>query len=129
MWFGLLGPLLIKHDDALISVPAGRQRQVLGALLIQPNRVVSMDALIDEMWESEPPDSARVTLRNHVRRLRQTLGGEAGARIATCHPGYLIEVADEESDLLTFADKCRLGQLAAKSGQWQASVRLLGEAL
>jgi DNA-binding SARP family transcriptional activator len=127
MWFGILGPLVISHGSAVIEIPNGRQKQVLAALLVRPNHIVTADALIDSLWD-EPPPSARVTLRNHVRRLRQALG-PAGSRIATRPPGYLIEVADEESDLLTFVRLCHLGQAKARSGDWRESARVLDEAL
>ena len=129
MWLGVLGPLLVEHEGAQIPVSAGRERLVLGALLVQPNRVVSCDALIDAVWESDPPASAQVTLRNHIRRLRQTLGQVVAARIVTHHSGYLMEVGDEEYDLLAFTRLCRRGQAAAKLGDWPAAVKDLDEAL
>jgi DNA-binding SARP family transcriptional activator len=129
MWLGVLGPLLVVHEGTVIPVPSAKQRLVLAALLTQPNRVVSPESLIDAMWDADPPDSAQVTMRNHVRRLRQTLGPAVGARIVTRHPGYLMEIGEDECDLLAFVRLCRLGQAAARSGQWRTAVDVLDEAL
>ena len=129
MWLGVLGPLLIRHDDTTIEVPAGKQRVVLGALLARPNQVVSFDALADVVWESGPTDNARVTMRNYVRRLRQVLGSDVGARIVTRDPGYLIQVDDDEFDLLAFTRLCRRGLTAGARGAWPEAADALGSAL
>ncbi|HEX4789329.1 MAG TPA: BTAD domain-containing putative transcriptional regulator [Actinospica sp.] len=125
----MLGPLLVEHEGSQIPVSAGRERLVLGAMLVRPNRVVSCDALIDAVWESDPPASAQVTLRNHVRRLRQTLGPAVAARIVTRHSGYLMEIGDEEYDLLAFTRLCRRGQAAGRRGEWAAAIEDLDGAL
>ena len=38
--FGLLGPLLVRRGDAVVPVPAGKQRAVLAALLLNANHIV-----------------------------------------------------------------------------------------
>ena len=102
MWFGVLGSLLVRDGNSAISVPAGRQRVLLAALLMRAGAVVSADALVEVMWDGAPPDGAETTLRSYVMRLRRALGPAAGARVVTRYPGYLIEAGDEEVDLLRF---------------------------
>src|ERR1700680_1878307 len=102
MWLGVLGPLHVRHGDAVLVVPAAKQRIVLGALLIQANQVVSFEELAESVWDGAAADGARVTLRNYVRRLRQILGPAVGGRIHTRNPGYWIDVRDSERDLLRF---------------------------
>jgi DNA-binding SARP family transcriptional activator len=129
MWLGVLGPLLVRDDDTSIRVPAGKQRVVLGALLARPNQVVSFDALADAAWAADRTDTARATIRNYVRRLRQVLGDNVGARIVTRDPGYLIEIDDDEYDLLAFTRLHRRGATAAAQGAWQEAADTLGTAL
>jgi DNA-binding SARP family transcriptional activator/tetratricopeptide (TPR) repeat protein len=129
MWLGILGPLLIRDDDTTIRVSAGQQRVVLGALLARPNQVVSFDALADVAWAAGPTDTARITIRNYVRRLRQVLGDTVGARIVTRDPGYLIELDDDEYDMLAFTRLTRRGATAAAQGAWQEAADTLGTAL
>lgn len=74
MWFGVLGPLLVRDGDSVVSVPAGRQRVLLAALLMRAGAVVSADALADYLWDGSPPSGAETTLRSHVMRLRRVLG-------------------------------------------------------
>jgi DNA-binding SARP family transcriptional activator/tetratricopeptide (TPR) repeat protein len=129
MWLGVLGPLLVRDDDTSIRVPAGKQRVVLGALLARPNQVVSFDALADAAWAADRTDTARATIRNYIRRLRQVLGDNVGARIVTRDPGYLIEIDDDEYDLLAFTRLHRRGATAAAQGAWQEAADTLGTAL
>ncbi|MGH2714663.1 MAG: AfsR/SARP family transcriptional regulator, partial [Thermoleophilaceae bacterium] len=82
-----------------------RQRGVLALLLLHPNEVVSADRLIDELWGDDPPQDASAALHAHVSRLRKLLEPERDGEprvIRTVPPGYLIQVADEELDLLRF---------------------------
>src|SRR5580692_4253759 len=72
--FGLLGPVLVRRGDEVLGVPAGKQRALLAALLLSNAQVVSAGELIDVLWGSEPPASARASLHNYVKRLRKILG-------------------------------------------------------
>jgi hypothetical protein len=83
MWLGVLGPLDVRHEDAVIAVPAAKQRIVLGTLLIHANQVVSFEQFVEAVWDGSPPDGARVTLRNYEKRLRRILGPAVGQRIRT----------------------------------------------
>ena len=56
------------------EVSAGKQRVLLAALLLRANQVVSAAELAGFIWEGSPPGTARVTLQNYVKRLRQALG-------------------------------------------------------
>jgi DNA-binding SARP family transcriptional activator len=57
--FGVLGPLLVGRDDEAVPIPAGRQRALLAALLLNAGRMVSADELIETLRGSDPPVSAR----------------------------------------------------------------------
>lgn len=129
VWLGVLGPLHVQHADAVMPVPAATQRIVLGALLVQANRVVSFDQLAEAVWDSSAPAAARVTLRSYVKRLRQVLGPEAGARVRTRDPGYWIDVGDGELDLLRFSELCRSGGSAVRAGAWERAETNLAMAL
>jgi DNA-binding SARP family transcriptional activator/tetratricopeptide (TPR) repeat protein len=129
MWFGVLGPLLVRDGDSAMSVPAGRQRVLLAALLVRAGTVVSADALAEVMWDGAPPAGAETTLRTHVMRLRRVLGPAAGARVVTRYPGYLIEAGESEVDLLRFRGLAREGGMAVRTGDWARAWELLTEAL
>src|SRR5580698_3415937 len=88
--FSLLGPLRVLLSGAEVPVPAGKQRAVLAALLLNANHVTGLDELADTLWGSMSPPSARVSVQNHVMRLRKALGDAGRGRIGTQPGGYLI---------------------------------------
>jgi DNA-binding SARP family transcriptional activator/tetratricopeptide (TPR) repeat protein len=113
----------------IVPIPAAKQRIVLAALLAQANQVVSLDGLAEAIWGADPTPSARATIRNYVRRLRQILGDTQGLRIVTRDPGYLVEVSDDDCDLLAFTRLYRRGLAAATAGAWQEATDVLQSAL
>ena len=94
--FRILGPLEVTDHGRLLPLAGGRQRTLLAALLLQANQVVSNDRLIDALWGTEPPATARTALQVHVSQLRKLLGPD---RILTRPAGYLLQVRAEEFDL------------------------------
>ena len=93
MEFCLLGPLVVRSGHALLPIPRGKQRTLLAALLAHAGEVIPADELAELLWEGGPPLSARVTLQNYVKRLRQALGPAGQARLRTHRPGLGITAA------------------------------------
>jgi DNA-binding SARP family transcriptional activator/tetratricopeptide (TPR) repeat protein len=129
MFFGYLGPLLIRAGDTEAPIASPRQRTVLAVLLARAGRPVTVDELAEFVWDGRPPRAAADTLRSYVMRLRRALGPAAGSRIVTRDPGYLIEAADEEVDALRFARACRAGGEACRAGQWASASAILASGL
>jgi DNA-binding SARP family transcriptional activator len=118
--FCLLGPITVRVDGVPVAVPAGKQRAVLAALLLNVGRVVSLDELAEVLW-TDPPPSVQVTIRNHVKRLRQTLGPAAGCRIGTEPSGYLIRVEAGELDVSRFEAHLDAVRAAVRDGAWETA--------
>jgi DNA-binding SARP family transcriptional activator/Tfp pilus assembly protein PilF len=129
MWFGILGPLLVRDGDTVVEVPAARQRVLLAALLIRAGRTIPADVLAEMVWDGAPPAGAATTLRSHVMRLRRVLGPGPGARVVTKYPGYVLQAGEQEVDLLRFTFLCGEGGAAVRGGAWEQASELLGEAL
>src|SRR5580700_4033517 len=121
MQFGLLGPLVVRRGETVVSVRAGKQRAVLAALLLNANRVVPVDELAEMLWGTAAPPSARVTVQNNVARLRKALGDDDRARIGTQPRGYVISVADGELDMNRFEALLGTARQAARSGSWDTA--------
>jgi len=115
--FDLLGAVRVTCGEDTVSLPAGIPRTLLVVLLLNANRVVSSEQLALAVWGERRPSSAAVGLRNHVLRLRRQLGAEAGARVRTEVPGYLIDVGPAELDKDLFLDGCRSGRQQLLSGE------------
>ncbi len=127
MWFGLLGPLVIRVENTELRISASRLRVLLAALLLTPGQPVPSERLAELVWDGVPPPQASVTLRSYVKRLRQVLGA-AAPRIVTADHGYLVEVAGDEVDLARYTALCRAGDDALRSCAWPQVAELLGEA-
>src|SRR5438270_9480903 len=98
MEFRVLGPLEVVVKGEAIAV-GGKQRTLLGVLLVHANEVVSADRLIDALWGDSPPATAQTALQVHVSALRKLLGAE---RIETRAPGYRLVAATDELDSVRF---------------------------
>jgi DNA-binding SARP family transcriptional activator/tetratricopeptide (TPR) repeat protein len=135
--FCLLGPLVVRSGGAVVRVRQAKQRVLLAALLLDANRVVRVDALAEALWGSATPPSARNTVRNYVKRLREALGAAGRARITSQPRGYSMQVSPGELDVRRFEVLLEAARGAARNGSWagaaeQASAALLlwqGEAL
>ena len=101
--FQVLGPLTVTKNGKPVHLPAGRQQVVLAMLLLDANRVVSLEQLIDAVWDIDPPATARVQIQICVSSLRRLLyrPGQADA-IVTRQPGYQLAAATEALDAASF---------------------------
>jgi DNA-binding SARP family transcriptional activator len=116
--FCMLGPLTVRCGEKSLTVPRGKQRVLLAALLLEANRIVPISALSDAMWGSAPPPSAEMTIRNYVKRLRQVLQPAGPGRITTHPRGYSIRVEQAELDLARFNDLLTRALEAERAGAW-----------
>ncbi|MFD0489145.1 winged helix-turn-helix domain-containing protein [Saccharopolyspora spinosporotrichia] len=69
--FGLLGPLHLEYRGRRIAVGGPRQRIVLAMLLLNPDRVVSIDRISEAIWNGRPPATARTQVAICVAELRK----------------------------------------------------------
>src|SRR5207249_10890467 len=76
-----------------------KQRALLALLLLNANRVVPRERLIDELWGEQPPETAVKAVQVYVSQLRKLL---PAGMLVTRAPGYLLEVEPEAVDLLRF---------------------------
>jgi DNA-binding SARP family transcriptional activator len=128
--FGLLGPLTVRRDDQVIPISFGNQRVVLAALLARANCVVPVEELADLIWSGQPPRTARVTVQNYVKRLRQALGHDEGpALIRTLRDRYVVDIPAGGLDLIQFHQMCAAGLELVRHQDWDQAARLLSQAL
>jgi DNA-binding SARP family transcriptional activator/glutamine cyclotransferase len=122
MEFCILGPLEVVDQGRGVKLGGTKQRSLLAFLLLNPNKAISRDRLIDALWGDQPPDTATTAIQVHVSQLRKALGRDV---IVTQTPGYLIRVCDGQLDLERFE---RLVAEAQSAPPEEVSV-LLREAL
>ncbi|MBF6059312.1 winged helix-turn-helix domain-containing protein [Nocardia terpenica] len=129
MEFLVLGPLVVRSRGCEVVVSAPRQRIVLAALLLSPNRVVSVERIAELVWDEALPPSAAATIRTYVMRLRQVLGAAGAERIQTRAPGYLLRVQDGDTDLGRFLAHRWAAKALAGTGDTEAAVEELDRGL
>jgi DNA-binding SARP family transcriptional activator len=115
----VLGPLEVLLDGEPVAVPAGRGQALLATLLLRANEFVSVDELVERLWEGDPPgpDRAHKTLQMVVARLRQSLG--AANCVRTSSRGYSAEVGAEQLDLTRFRRLTAVGEHRAALELWR----------
>jgi DNA-binding SARP family transcriptional activator/tetratricopeptide (TPR) repeat protein len=104
----LFGELQLRAGDQLLDVGTPRQQAVLAALAVDAGRPVTVETLIDRIWDDAPPVEARNVLYSHLSRIRRllkdaaTISGTA-ARVDRRSAGYVLDIAPEVVDLHRFA--------------------------
>ena len=98
--FRILGPLEVVGPDGPIQLGGPKQRATLAILLLNANRVVSIDRLADQLYAGRAPVTAATQVHRQISELRKALGREA--RLDTQSPGYLLRLSPEQLDLKRF---------------------------
>ncbi|WP_222441170.1 BTAD domain-containing putative transcriptional regulator [Streptomyces qinzhouensis] len=137
MDFRLLGEIEVRSAGRPLDVGTPRQQVVLAALAVDARRPIAIEALIDRVWDHDPPANARPVLYAHLSRIRALLrqtaapAGGTTARIERRHAGYVLEVDPERVDLHRFRrlveqgtdrqpdEEARAAALAEALGLWR----------
>ena len=115
--FRTLGHLEALADGEVIPLGGIRRRTLLAVLLAHRNQAVSVDTLVDEIWEGAPPPESRNTLQSHVAHLRRALaGGQPDVTIESQAPGYALHATNERLDAFQFEALSEAGRGALRSG-------------
>jgi len=132
--FGILGPLEVSRSGRAVPLGGPRQRAVLALLLLEANRVVSMDRLAEDVWGGHPPGGWATTLQTYVFHLRRALEpgrlpGVAGGVLLTRDRGYLLRVDREHLDATRFQDTFTAGRAALQAARFAEAAETLRTAL
>ncbi|MFJ5680522.1 BTAD domain-containing putative transcriptional regulator [Streptomyces sp. NPDC093097] len=119
MEFGVLGPLRATFDGREVPIGGPRQRTVLAMLLLAHSQVVSVDRLMDVVWDGCPPATARTQVAICVAGLRKAFKamGYPHDVIVTTHPGYLLRTEDCQLDVTDFTATISRAQGVAREGR------------
>jgi DNA-binding SARP family transcriptional activator/DNA-binding beta-propeller fold protein YncE len=128
--FRILGALQVLVGGEERPIPGEKLQALLARLLLEPNRAVSTDRLIDDLWGDEPPATARQSLHAHVARLRRVLApnGE-GSPIAKSGRGYLVGIDEERLDATRFRTTLAAARADRRAGRIAAARRRYSDAL
>ena len=73
MEFRLFGEVEVVAAGRPLDVGTPRQQAVLAALIVDAGRPVTVETLVDRVWNDAPPTEARNVLYSHLSRIRQLL--------------------------------------------------------
>lgn len=91
-------------------------------LVINCNRPVATEALIEAAWEQFPPPDPRASLHSYVSNLRKLLAGigvDSRTALASAPPGYRLSVPENDCDIGRFALGKTAGVQAAAAGKFE----------
>jgi len=132
--FGILGPLEVWRAGRVVPLGGPRQRAVLALLLLEANRVVSLDRLAEDLWAGHPPHGWVTTVQIYISHLRQALEpgrarGAAGEVLVTRNRGYVLRVDGGRLDAARFQDGFTAGRAALEAGRYEQAAGTLRTAL
>lgn len=119
MKFLVLGPLAVTSGGKDITPTAPKHRQLLALLALNSNRPVSIEHIVNELWEYKPPSTAVAGVYTYVTQLRKILhgAGEDTERLVTLDQAYQLRVHTGELDLDRFTDRTELARASLEEGK------------
>ena len=120
----LLGAFDVTVDGRPAANGGSKRDALLTLLALGRERPVSIDRLVDELWDSDMPTSPRNAVHHHVARLRATLGQES---IVFSRNGYALVGAT--TDALHFEDLVVETRAALREGDAHRAAELATQAL
>jgi predicted ATPase/DNA-binding SARP family transcriptional activator len=122
----ILGPLEVSVDGRDITPTAAKQRALLICLLLDRGRAVSADRLVEAVWGTHAPASARNLLTVYVSQLRRAIGADT---IETRAGGYAAAIDPDDLDAHRFERLAAEGTTARATGNPGLAVSRLTRAL
>jgi len=136
MDFRVLGPFGVYDDQGREVELGGRQQRiVLAMLLLHQNEVVSVDRLIEAVWDERAPANAVKNVQIYVSRLRKALepdsrsaATESGSGVLRTHAGgYVLNIGRDELDVDRFGRLVEEGRRALAAGSAEDAATTLAE--
>jgi DNA-binding SARP family transcriptional activator len=81
--FRVLGSLEVSANSGPVRLTGRRQRILLALLLVNADRAVPLDTLVDAVWDDRPPSTAKRQVQNSISALRRLLEADEGDPAAT----------------------------------------------
>jgi predicted ATPase/DNA-binding SARP family transcriptional activator len=124
--FRVLGPIEIVVDGAAAALGSPAQRQLLAVLLLNANRVVPVDRLLEALWPDESPATAKHAIQVYVSRLRAAIGNDVVVRT---NGGYSLRIPPGALDSDVFGHLAQNGYDHLRAGEPEAAVTAFSQAL
>ncbi|WP_328358509.1 AAA family ATPase [Mycobacterium sp. NBC_00419] len=111
----VLGPVRAWIGSVPVELGGPRQRSLLARLVLAQGHVVSVDRLIEDLWQGEPPPKALSALQAYISHLRRVLEPDRQRRapatvILSEAPGYRLRLPAAAVDAWHFDEQVRRAQ-------------------
>ncbi|MGP3633717.1 AfsR/SARP family transcriptional regulator [Streptomyces sp. 24-1644] len=127
MRYSILGTTrALRPDGTAVALGGARLRTLLTVLALRPGRTVGAAALVDEVWDGDPPADAVGALQALVGRLRRVLGRAA---VESVEGGYRLAAQADDVDLHRFERLAGEGARALAQGDARQAAAALDDAL
>lgn len=128
--YRLLGLVEVWAGGRSIPISGHKPRAMLAVLLIHSGEVVTTERLIDQLWDEDPPRTARNLVHCYVSQIRSVLAsaGNAG-RLRRQPGGYSLAVHPGQVDLHRFNALVDRARRARAAGLLADAASLLKTAL
>jgi DNA-binding SARP family transcriptional activator/tetratricopeptide (TPR) repeat protein len=125
----LLGPVEVRIDGVPVDLGPPKRRVVLAMLAAGAGSPVPVEALIDEIWGTDPPRSARANLRTYVASLRASFPNTPQWQLASVNDSYVLRIDGVRFDADEFRRLADAGRAASAGGDTVAAVLSFERAL
>ncbi|HEU5269398.1 MAG TPA: BTAD domain-containing putative transcriptional regulator [Jatrophihabitans sp.] len=132
--FEVLGPLRVLRGDSPLPLGPVQRRVVLAVLLLQRNRPIGRQQMIDAVWGKAQPSHAVNLVQRHVSGLRMMLEPQRSARsssdlLSWTGSGYQFKAPPGSLDLEVFENRLATARTARAGGDLAKAARELHAAL
>lgn len=124
----VLGPLRAFADGVEIDLGPPKQRALFAALALQAGTVVSLDELVDRIWGTTAPATARGSLHTYASGLRLVLGRHHEALHSTT-AGYTLHLDDDAIDERVVEQLALRARRASETEDHHTALAALDQAL
>jgi DNA-binding SARP family transcriptional activator len=121
--FRLLGPVEVVADGSPIAFARRQHRDLLALLLLNANRMLSVDEVIEAMWGGAAPATALAQVRNMASAVRSAMA-RPGLATLDGRGGYRLRLDERHIDLVVFDELIRRGRASGDSEPLRGALRL-----
>ncbi|MEV4438287.1 AfsR/SARP family transcriptional regulator [Streptomyces sp. NPDC049577] len=137
----VLGPFRVTQSGVSVVPTAIKPRKVLALLALYPDSVVSVNSLIEELWDDHPPRSVQTTLQTYILQIRNLINaalaaageeeppGGAKSVLVTESGGYLLDTQGGMVDAQEYERLAGAGHRALEAGDNAGASMLFRRAL
>lgn len=131
MRYEILGRLCVVDGETTTFLRAHKLEILLATLIARADQVVTIEQLISETWEEQPPQRVNGALHVYISQLRKFLDrdGRVGSPIVTRPLGYVLELGDDQVDVQDFQNLLARGRSCAQLGNHEEAIGYFESAL